>query len=297
MAWDIGSLLTRAFTLMAMVIVFGGIFCLYLTAQSGNQVRRHLLKYIKIGALAGIIASSLYFFIQVGAFNQSGLSGMFDTLMISILAQSGLGYAALFRFIAFFMILSLAIFKNRLSQKKELTFGKVSLFIFTVAMLLIAYSFSLIGHVAELTLVAASAIGLHILAISLWVGSLYPLWYLCKHEEVLRLQKIMQRFGELAIIFVGVLLITGIFIVVQLLESTIELVTTSYGLTLLFKLTGVLALLFLGAMNKLKLVPRLTDEKGVVRLQRSIAMELGLALLVLIITAYLTTLVGLSHSG
>ena len=270
---------------------------MYLTAQSGNQVRRHLLKYIKIGALAGIIASSLYFFIQVGAFNQSGLSGMFDTLMISILAQSGLGYAALFRFIAFFMILSLAIFKNRLSQKKELTFGKVSLFIFTVAMLLIAYSFSLIGHVAELTLVAASAIGLHILAISLWVGSLYPLWYLCKHEEVLRLQKIMQRFGELAIIFVGVLLITGIFIVVQLLESTIELVTTSYGLTLLFKLTGVLALLFLGAMNKLKLVPRLTDEKGVVRLQRSIAMELGLALLVLIITAYLTTLVGLSHSG
>tara|TARA_R110000772_G_scaffold30735_2_gene76323 strand:- start:612 stop:1505 length:894 start_codon:yes stop_codon:yes gene_type:complete len=297
MSWDISSLLAKAFTLMALAGVVGGIFCLFLTTQSGLEIRRHLLGYIKAGAFIGIFASSLFFFVQVGAINQSGLSGMLDKTMISILAQSGLGFAALYRFIAFFMILSLAIYKTRLSRKNELTFGNFSLLIFSVAILLLAYSFSLIGHVAELSWLAATAIGFHILAISLWLGSLYPLWYLCKQEELIRLRKLMQRFGELAMIFVGVLIISGVYLVMQLLESPLELVSTAYGLTLLLKLTGVLALLFMGALNKLRLVPELTDEKGIKHLQRSITLEIALAFIVLLITAYLTTLVGLSHSS
>ncbi|MDG2090813.1 MAG: hypothetical protein P8J61_06880 [Gammaproteobacteria bacterium] len=44
--------------------------------------------------------------------------------------------------------------------------------------MLLAYSFTLIGHVAELNLIGGFAIGLHVLGISLWIGSLYPLWYL-----------------------------------------------------------------------------------------------------------------------
>lgn len=297
MSWDISSLLAKAFMLMALVSVVGGVFCLFLTTQSELQIRGNLLGYVKAGALIGGFSSVLYFFVQVGAFNQSGLSGMFDTLMISILAQSGLGFSAFYRFIAFFLILVLAIYKTRIGRKNEITFGIFSLFIIFIAMILLAYSFSLIGHVAELSLLATIAIGFHILAISLWLGSLYPLWYLCEHEKLENLKKIMQRFGELVMGFVAVLILSGVFLLTQLLESPLELINTAYGMTLLFKLTGVLGLLSLGAINKLRLVPELTGVKGVLHLKRSITVEITLAFLVLLITAYLTTLVGLSHSG
>ncbi len=283
--------------LMALVSVVGGVFCLFLTTQSELQIRRHLSSYVNAGALLGCLSSVLYFFVQVGAFNQSGLNGMFDTLMISILAQSGLGFSAFYRFIAFFLILSLAIYKTRIGRKNEIIFGKFSLFIIFIALLLLAYSFSLIGHVAELSLLATIAIGFHILAISLWLGSLYPLWYLCEHEKLENLKKIMQRFSELAMGFVAVLILSGVFLLTQLLESPLELINTAYGLTLLSKLAGVSVLLFLGSLNKLRLVPGLTNDPGVRQLKLCISLEISVGFIVLIITAYLTTLVGISHSA
>ncbi|MBN4075727.1 CopD family protein [Gammaproteobacteria bacterium AH-315-E17] len=291
------SLLAKAFILIALASVIGGAFCLLLSSHSALKIRRHLYNYVAIGALVGFFASGLYFFVQIGAINQSGLSGMLDRTMISILAQSGLGYASLIRVIAFFMIVIFFVFKTRFSKSEALNFGGFSILFFSIAMLLLVYSFSLIGHVTELQFLAGVAVGLHILAVSLWVGSLYPLWYLCKLEKVERLQQIMRRFGELAMVFVGLLILSGVFLLTQLLEAPIELISTSYGLTLLFKLTGVVALLSLGAINKLRLVPGLTHAKGVIHLQNSIALEIALAFVVLMITAYLTTLVGLGHSG
>jgi putative copper resistance protein D len=297
MSWDIASLLTKAITLMAMASVVGGFFCLYLTVQSDSQVRQCFLKYVLIGALAGAFASSLYFFIQVGAFSQTGLSGMLDRMMLTILSQSGLGYASMSRVTAFFLIMALVGYKKIASKKAELNFGYFTILILATSGILLAYSFSLIGHVAALNLIAGVAIGLHVLAISLWIGSLYPLWYLCQVEKAERLKKIMQRFGELAIVFVTVLIISGLYLITQMLDSPFEIISTSYGITLLLKLTGVSVLLFLGALNKLRLVPRLSNENGVMKLKRSITLEMVIAFMVLVITAYLTTLVGLNHAG
>ncbi len=266
---------------------------MYLVVKSGSQVRLYLINYIKIGALVGVIASSLYFFIQVGAFSQTGLKGMFDLTMITILAQSGLGYASLNRVIAFTLVLAPISYKAKGYPKTEITYGFFSVFLIVISGLLIAYSFSQIGHVAELQIGARFAIGFHVLAISLWIGSLFPLFYLCKVEEIARLQKIMQRFGELAIVFVAVLILSGLYLLLQLLESPIELISTPYGITLILKLAGVSALLFLGALNKMRLVPNLKNNIGVSNLKRSIQYEIYVAFVVLIITAYLTTLIGI----
>ena len=297
MSWDIASLLAKVITLMAMASVVGGVLCLYLCLQSDSQVRGFLFAYLKIGAVTGVLASCLYFFVQVGAFSQSGLSGMLDITMLSILSQSALGYASLSRVLAFALVLYFTCYMQRANKREELGFGYYSVLILFMLGLLLAYSFTLIGHVAELNLIGGFAIGLHVLGISLWIGSLYPLLYLCKAEEVIRLQKIMQRFGELAMVFVAVLVLSGVFLLTQLLESPVELISTSYGLTLLFKLAGVTVLLTLGALNKLRLVPGLSNDAGVTSLRQSIKWELGFAFLVLMITAYLTTLVGMNHAG
>jgi putative copper resistance protein D len=297
MSWDIASLLAKVIIFMAMASVVGGIFCLYLTMQSHSQIRQSLLKYILTGALAGAFASSIYFFIQVGTFSQAGLGGMLDRMMLTILAQSDLGYASISRLAAFALTLVLVGYKKLSSKKVELRFGYFAIFILATAGLLLAYSFSLIGHVATLNLIARFVIGLHVFAISLWLGSLYPLWYLCKVEETEKLQKLMQRFGELAIVFVAVLILSGVYLLTQILDSPTEIISTSYGLILLFKLAGVSVLLLLGALNKLRLVPRLSNENGVLKLKGSITLEMVIAFIVLMITAYLTTLVGLNHAG
>lgn len=297
MSWDIGSLLAKAFTLMAMVSVVGGILCLYLCLQSDIKVSRFLVRYIKIGALIGVIVSGLYFFVQVGSFSQSGLGGMLDITMMSILAQSALGYASLSRVLAFFLVLSFVFYMQRASRKEAEGFGIFPTMGLVGAGALLAYSFSLIGHVAELGRLAGIAIGLHILAIAFWVGSLIPLWHLCMVEDLVNLQKIMRRFGELAISFLVVLIFSGIYLLTQLFVSPDELINSNYGLTLLFKLTVVLALLLLGALNKFKFVPGLNNVNGVVSLKRSITLEITLAFLILMITAYLTTLVGISRTG
>lgn len=293
MSWDISALLAKAITLMAMVSVVGGFFCLYLTVQYGSQVRQYLLRYIKVGAFIGLIASSLYFFIQVGAFSQTGLSGMLDKTMLTILGQSGLGYASMSRVSAFALILALITYKTWQSKNDRDYFGFASIVVLTLAGILLAYSFSLIGHVAELQTMSQLAIELHVLAISLWVGSLLPLWHLCNVERIGNLKKIMVRFGELAIGFVAVLILSGIYLLVQLVQSPTELFRTSYGIALMIKLTGVSVLLLLGAVNKLRLVPALEGDEGVRHLKKSIQLETSIACVVLFVTAYLTTLVGM----
>ncbi|MDG2090812.1 MAG: hypothetical protein P8J61_06875 [Gammaproteobacteria bacterium] len=122
MSWDIASLLAKALTLMAVASVVGGVLCLYLCLQANSQVRGFLFGYLKTGAVTGALASSLYFFVQVGAYSQSGLSGMLDITMLSILAQSALGYASLSRVLAFVLALSFVCYMQRASKREELGF-------------------------------------------------------------------------------------------------------------------------------------------------------------------------------
>jgi putative copper resistance protein D len=80
----------------------------------------------------------------------------------------------------------------------------------------------------------------------------------------------------------------------ELLGSASQLWTSGYGRYLIVKLAVVACLLGLAAFNKLRLTPRLAaDELGALRsLRRSICAELALGLVILIITAALTTLTG-----
>jgi putative copper resistance protein D len=61
---------------------------------------------------------------------------------------------------------------------------------------------------------------------------------------------------------------------------------------LLLKLTLVLVILGVAAMNKLMLVPVLISSGSIVKLQRSIRYELAIAVVILVATSYLSTIVG-----
>lgn len=96
----------------------------------------------------------------------------------------------------------------------------------------------------------------------------------------------MEQFGRLAVVVTALLLISGGFMLTRLLESFGELTGTAYGQSMLLKLSAVAGLLSLGALNKFFLVPGLCNANGVRRLKRSIVLEMTIASLILVVTAY-----------
>ncbi len=72
-----------------------------------------------------------------------------------------------------------------------------------------------------------------------------------------------------------------------------EGLTTDYGLMLLVKANLVAMLLCFAALNKLRLVPqfRTGHPQAVDKLRRSITIEIAIVLVILIVTATITTII------
>jgi putative copper resistance protein D len=170
--------------------------------------------------------------------------------------------------------------------------GVLSVTVSLAAAGLLAYSFTLTGHSANLGWPGAVAIVLHVSAVFWWLGSLYPLWMLCRERSPTDVFSIMDDFGRLATPFVVTVIVAGAVLAYLLLQSPAELVATAYGRALALKLLLVTALLAYAARHKWQLTPGLLQGDSAARLQRSIAWEGGVAFLVLLITASLSTLLG-----
>lgn len=262
--------------------------------------QRHTLSsnlvYIVLGALLGFHAAILSFLIQVGLINDRGIAGMFDWDMASLLLATSLGDVTFFRIAGFVLALvtsSLLLRKiNQLTRPPGLGFFRILTSLNLLALLLLANSFKVSGHVSVLSLTAQVAIMLHILAFAIWIGCLYPLLQLTRSSDLASLQYTMKRFGDIAVVILSVLVIAGVLMLLQLISSPNEMITTAYGLSLLAKLFLVGVILCLAAINKLILVPRIIEQNGAAKLRVSIRYEMLLASLILILTSYLSTLIG-----
>jgi len=294
-SWDLAGLASKFTGLCAVAIVVGGGFSIWLDVHMGNPFRRRLLSYVLVGAIAGTVSACLFFLIQVGAINQAGVAGMWDWPMAKILATTGLGYATGLRVLGCVMAAGSAVVLSRSAHTiMRRRLGSVSIAaLFTVQCALMVFSFPMMGHVANLGMLAQAALIVHVLSVFLWIGALYPLWQLCTADANATTHRTMVRFGEIAKFILIALIASGTYLIFELLSSFRELLDTAYGQSLLFKLIGVTGLIALAGLNKFLLVPDL--QKGsaaVTRLRRSIQMEMLVALAILALTAYFTTAVG-----
>jgi putative copper export protein len=102
------------------------------------------------------------------------------------------------------------------------------------------------------------------------------------------ISSLVNVFSPLALMSAATVGISGLFASWVHLERLPALWQTLYGRTLLIKLALVGVTLLLGAYNFRRVQPRLAGETGVARLRRSATLELSVALLVLVVTGYLT---------
>jgi len=98
--------------------------------------------------------------------------------------------------------------------------------------------------------------------------------------------------GSTLVAFVAILVICGVLMVLILVQPLSALITSPYGWLLLIKLSLVSLLLGIAAINKFYLVPRLTLSGYQSRLRATIGLEMIAGLAILIVTGYLSTVIG-----
>jgi len=153
--------------------------------------------------------------------------------------------------------------------------------------------------------VAADA--LHLVAASVWIGSLVPLALLLAAARrsadaaaAIVARTVISRFSVLGMVAVGTILATGMVNTYMLAGSVAALTTTHYGHLLLAKIALFLAMVGIAAFNRLRLTPRLSSTRTVAEasrhLQRNSLIEAAMGLLIVIIVGVLGTLPPAVHA-
>ena len=294
--WELASLLAKLLLYVGAFSIAGGSLSAWRYSNADRALLFSNFSYIFVGTVIGFHGALLGFLVQVGLINDSGLPGMFDWGMISILLDTGLGDVTLLRLLAFVLAGACSVIVIKKLQRSNIDLNSPqSRFLFLLqlaALLALALSHRVTGHVSVLSLVAQISIVIHFAAFALWIGCLYPFLQLSRSVDIDVLEKTLKRFGNNAIVILFTLLLGGGLMIYELFESPMALINTDYGLALLLKLTLVLVILGIAAMNKLVIVPALISSGSRVKLQRSIRYELAIAAAILVATSYLSTIVG-----
>ena len=159
-----------------------------------------------------------------------------------------------------------------------------------------ATSFAWTGHAHALhpDAIPMLLLGVHLLGVAFWLGALAPLGVVARGGDSSRIAAAAARFGAVAVFVVGGLIAAAVILLWLMLGGFSQIWASDYGRYITLKLALVAGLLSLAAFNKLRLTPRLQagDPAAVRGLQASIAVEMLLAVLILAITATLTTVAG-----
>jgi copper resistance protein D len=281
--WDAAVVVAKAVAYAATLGAAGGVaFLVYcgglIPPDCGARIRRLLATLLVIAVLAGgakILALS--------ASMAGDATGLFDSTLTAMILQTGEGGAALARLVGL-GLLGVAVIARRPHPVALL--GSV----------LAATSFAWVGHVHALASPGlwTAVLALHLIGVGFWLGALMPLLLLTGGADSVVTAAAASRFGGVAVVMVGLLVAAGVTLLCVLLQDPTALLQSGYGRLALCKIGAVALLLALAAFNRLRLTPRLRagDMAAVGAFGRSVMAEIVLALIILSVTAAMTTLTG-----
>ena len=276
--WAIAAIIAKAVGYGAALLAMGGPLFVFVFPSSSTDVRQLARKVAVIAALTGLAALALRFGIRAARISGMGLPGAIDPMMLGFVWDSPLGTAAIWRGAGELLVVALLIR------------GIVGLSAGLIGALLIAVSYTFVGHsLGDPRWLLASLLTLHLLAAAFWIGALFPLRHAVGQPDGARL---LHRFGNIAGLTVALLVVVGLIFAWLMTGSFSNLLSTAYGWTLLAKLGVVSGLMALAALNKWRFVPALASgtPAAVPHLRRSIQLEVGAVMLILLATATLTSI-------
>lgn len=292
--WNAAIVLTKVLFYTGFAAATGYTF--FASAQRGSHrnqgvYENHSFPLLTlILVLLALMANTVWFFARVGAMVEGGVRGAFDPDIVGIMWNSAIGETALIRGAGLLAISGIILVS--LLTRTTCTRQRVESALLIVALITLAYSFLLLGHVSELGLVQQMLLLLHVFVMAWWLGALYPLKLACRSFSNNGLKEAMRIFGKQASYMVSLLIIAGVVLSATLVGSVNALLHSGYGQTLIVKLTLVVIILSIAARNKLVLVPLIENGNGRQLLARSISLEMWVAFAILLITAGLSSVVG-----
>lgn len=151
----------------------------------------------------------------------------------------------------------------------------------------VGLSLALSGHAATASpqWLTRPTVFLHGLGVAFWLGALLPLAAMAGNPQA-ALLPVLNRFSRIAVLVVGVLVLTGLTLSVVQLDSLDAINGTNYGLIMSIKLILVAVLLALAGLNRYLLTPALAaDPLKTKPLLRSILAECAVAIGILAVVA------------
>lgn len=282
--WDAVVVIAKAVTYAATLSAAGGCaFLVYggdvIPPDCGARIRRLLGALLVVGVLASAVK-----LLALSASMAGDASGLFDFALTGMVLQTGEGVASLMRLVGL-GVLGVAVIAPRPAPVATL-----------VGALLAATSFAWVGHVhaLERSWLWATVLAIHLAGVAFWMGALTPLLLVARRVEAAVTAALASRFGSAALGMVGILVAAGATLLCALLQNVAELRNSDYGRLALSKIASVIALLALAALNRQRLTPRMhaRDVVAARAFRRSVGFEIGLVLIILSLTAAMTTLTG-----
>lgn len=159
---------------------------------------------------------------------------------------------------------------------------------------------ALSGHAASvgrMNGVAIFADTVHVLGAGVWLGTLaailavgIPAAIVSGAGAAAGVAAMVRAFSPMALAGAAVVGVTGVVNVLFQLDTVPDLWTTGYGRALLLKVALLAGVAALGFYNWRRVLPALGDDPGTARLRTSARAELGVGLVVLLVTAVLVAL-------
>jgi putative copper resistance protein D len=290
--WEWLTLVSRWALYLSMVAAVGGIAGEWFL-HPYRTLHPSLRRYTLIGILAAPLALLLHVLIRAGALAETGLSGMLDPVMLAFIWQSTVGTALLWASVGLLLMAISHLINTRSGDTRPTRL--LQLFTALAGMGVLAFSYTLSGHIHRAGLGFALILSLHVLLVFWWMGSLFPLWLATHRLDLQQSHTVLHLFGRLALPAVLLVLASGLVLSYRTTGWAAGLLDSRYGFWLAMKLTLVAVLLALAAFHKLFLVPALKRVGNARSMKRSLLLEKVVGMAILAVTTVLAVLVGPGH--
>ena len=159
-------------------------------------------------------------------------------------------------------------------------------------------SFAITGHSSVHTMrwLLVPLLVIHLTVIAFWFGALAPLFIISKRETRSDAAWVLNKFSAIATWLVPSIVLAGLAMAFILVPD-LSVLHRPYGQLLAVKLAGFGLLMVLAAVNKWRLAPAFTAGRATsgAALRHSIAVEYALIVVVLSVTAVLTSFFSSEH--
>lgn len=240
--------------------------------DASNPQSRIAPRMLAVGAVALLLNLGL---VGVDALDLP-LSALLSTAAWKTAASTSMGLAVLLGWIALACAALSWKAKNATSQK----------WLAALALILLGASLASSGHAstADPAWLSRPSVWLHVVAVTLWIGSFLPLAYALQHAQESRLLTLFSRWIPAVLL---VLILSGAALIYVQFDQLASLWKSRYGQVLSAKLILVLLLLGLGAYNRYRLTQAVLQQRSDARqaLRRVVRLEYVLVVLILAMAA------------